>query len=104
MGSLSLPEIPVIDFSKENLNPGTSSWLSTCRDVMYAFEEYGYFVAVHDKVPLKLHNDLFSTFKDLFGLPLETKRKNVYDLPYFGYVGNHHFQNFSVSQQNILWY
>ena len=40
---------------------------------MYAFEEYGYFVAVHDKVPLKLHNDLFSTFKDLFGLPQEQK-------------------------------
>lgn len=91
MGSLSPPELPVIDISKENLKPGTSSWLSTCKDVMYALEEYGCFVAVYDKVPLTLHNDLFSTLKDLFDLPLETKRKNVSDLPYYGYVGNQPF-------------
>ncbi|KAJ6427273.1 hypothetical protein OIU84_022798 [Salix udensis] len=91
MGSLSLPELPVIDFSKENLKPGTSSWLSTCKDVMCALEEYGCFVAVYDKVPLKLHNDLVTTLKDLFDLPLETKRKNVSDLPYYGYVGNQPF-------------
>ncbi|KAJ6711758.1 2-OXOGLUTARATE-DEPENDENT DIOXYGENASE AOP3-LIKE [Salix purpurea] len=91
MGSLSLPELPVIDFSKENLKPGKSSWLSTCKDVMCALEEYGCFVAVYDKVPLKLHNDLVSTLKDLFDLPLETKRKNVSDLPYYGYVGNQPF-------------
>lgn len=48
-------------------------------------------MAVYDKVPLTLHNDLFSTLKDLFDLPIETKRKNVSDLPYYGYVGNQPF-------------
>ncbi|CAK7356623.1 unnamed protein product [Dovyalis caffra] len=91
MGSLAFPELPIIDFSKENLKPGTNSWLSTCKDVMHALEEYGCFVAVYDKVPLKLHNDLFSTLEDLFDLPLEIKRKNVSDLPYCGYVGNQPF-------------
>ncbi|KAL5758109.1 hypothetical protein ACOSP7_020720 [Xanthoceras sorbifolium] len=31
MGSLTEPKIPVIDFSKEDLKPGTQAWLSTSK-------------------------------------------------------------------------
>ena len=43
-------QITFIDFSKENLKPGTSSWLSTRNKVQSALEEYSCFEAVYDKV------------------------------------------------------
>ncbi|KAL6334385.1 hypothetical protein AAG906_014787 [Vitis piasezkii] len=49
MGSHSPAKIPVVDFSKENLNPGSSSWSATCKDVLLALEEFGCFIAVYDK-------------------------------------------------------
>ncbi|KAJ4835319.1 hypothetical protein Tsubulata_942121 [Turnera subulata] len=86
MGSLSVPpKLPVINFSKEDLKPGTSSWLSTAKEVLHALEEYGCFVAEYDKVPTKLHSSLFSSVKDLFDLPVETKQKNVSEIPFVGY-------------------
>ncbi|KAK0595785.1 hypothetical protein LWI29_009953 [Acer saccharum] len=89
MGSLPIPNLPVIDLSKENLNPGTGSWLSTCRNVTQALEEYGCFVAVYDGVALELHDEVFSAVEKLFDLPLEIKKKNTSEKPYFGYVGRH---------------
>ncbi|KAJ9179104.1 hypothetical protein P3X46_010927 [Hevea brasiliensis] len=92
MGPLSSPlRLPVIDFSKENLRPGTSSWASTCKEVIQALEEYGCFEAVYDKVPLELHKTFFNLLEELYDLPLEIKRKNVSDIPYHGYVGNQPF-------------
>lgn len=81
-----LPKLPVIDFSMENLKSGTSSWFSKCNNVKSAFEEYGCFVAVYDKVSLELHNSMFGTLEGLFDLPKDTKIRNTYDKPYFGYV------------------
>ncbi|KAH7565134.1 hypothetical protein JRO89_XS09G0141800 [Xanthoceras sorbifolium] len=89
MGSLPIPNLPVIDLSKENLKPGTSSWLSTCRNVTQALEEYGCFVAMYDGVALELHDAMFSAVEKLFDLPLEIKKKNTSEKPYFGYVGRH---------------
>lgn len=92
MGSLSSPpKIPVVDFSQENLKPGTSSWVSTCKEVMQALEEYGCFEAVYDKVPLEFHKAFFKKLEELYDLPLETKRRNVSNIPYHGYVGNQPF-------------
>lgn len=89
MGSHSSAKIPVVDFSKENLNPGSSSWSATCKDVLLALEEFGCFIAVYDKVPSELQNKLFSALEELFNLPTETKMQNAHNKPYHGYVGQH---------------
>ena len=36
----TLPKIPIVDFSKENLKPGTDSWFPACNNVWHALEEY----------------------------------------------------------------
>ncbi|XP_059633894.1 probable 2-oxoglutarate-dependent dioxygenase AOP1 [Cornus florida] len=89
MGSLAQPKLPVIDFTKENLNPGTSSWFSACNDVQHALEEYGCFIAVYEKVSLELSNEIFCALEELFDLPSETKVLNTSDKPYYGYFGQH---------------
>lgn len=98
MGSHPKPELPTIDFSRETLKPGTSSWLSTCNSVREALEEYGCFMAVFNKVPSDLQSAVFSASKELFDLPVETKTKDNSEWPYFGYVtsANHLFERFSV--------
>ncbi|GKV35775.1 hypothetical protein SLEP1_g43995 [Rubroshorea leprosula] len=63
MGSESqAPKLPVLDFTKGNLKPGTESWLSACKNVRKALEEYGCFI-------------------------VENKMKNRYEKPLNGYVG-----------------
>ncbi|KAK2651470.1 hypothetical protein Ddye_011326 [Dipteronia dyeriana] len=37
----ALAKVPVVDFSKEALIPGSNSWLSACNEVRHALEEYG---------------------------------------------------------------
>ncbi|XP_002517546.2 probable 2-oxoglutarate-dependent dioxygenase AOP1 [Ricinus communis] len=91
MGSRIPPKIPVIDFSQENLKPGTSSWVSTCKNVLRALEEYGCFIAVYEKIPLELQSSFYNKLITLFDLPIDTKRKNVSAIPYYGYVGNQPF-------------
>lgn len=88
MGSLSVPKLPVVNLSKENLKPGASSWLGTSRKVREALEEFGCFVALYDEVSLELHNAIFSAAEELFNLPIEIKEKNVSEKPYYGYLGN----------------
>uniref|UniRef100_F6HX50 Uncharacterized protein n=1 Tax=Vitis vinifera TaxID=29760 RepID=F6HX50_VITVI len=39
MGLETLPKIPIVDFSKENLKPGTDSWFPACNNVRHALEE-----------------------------------------------------------------
>ncbi|CBI36205.3 unnamed protein product, partial [Vitis vinifera] len=87
MGSETLPKLPTINFSEQNLSPGTNSWFSTCIEVQHALEEYGRFVAVFDEVTLEIHNAIFRTLKELFDLPTETKIQNTSHKPYHGYVG-----------------
>uniref|UniRef100_A0A2N9I9X9 Fe2OG dioxygenase domain-containing protein n=1 Tax=Fagus sylvatica TaxID=28930 RepID=A0A2N9I9X9_FAGSY len=87
MGAQTPHKIPVVDFSIENMKPGTSTWYSARKDVQRAFEECGCFVAVYDKVPLQLHNTMFAKVEELFNLPKDTKMKNTSDKPYYGYYG-----------------
>lgn len=87
MGRQALSKIPVIDFSSEDLKPGTSSWLSTRKAVCHALGEQGCFVAeVGNKISLELHDKIFGTIGELFELPTETKVQNTHDKPYRGYI------------------
>lgn len=79
--------LPVLNFSIGNLEPGISSWVLACKDVLHALEEYGCFVAVYDKVSSELDNKIFCQMEELFDLPTETKVQNTSDKPYFGYIG-----------------
>lgn len=89
MGSHPPPKIPVLEFSRENLRPGSSSWSATCKDVILALEEFGCFTAVYDEVSPQLQKTLFSSLEELFDLPLENKMQNTYNKPLHGYVGQH---------------
>ena len=87
MGSETESRIPAIDFTKENLKPGTESWFSTREKVRNAFEEYGCFVAAYNKVSSKLNYSVFAAAEDLFALPTETKKRRTTDHVGFGYAG-----------------
>lgn len=91
MGSETQPKLPVIDLSNENLKPGTEAWVLASKHVKYALEEYGCFEAVFHKVPLQLHNSIFSVVEDLFDLPIETKRQQTSERPYHSYFGQYSF-------------
>ncbi|KAL5574604.1 hypothetical protein UlMin_016303 [Ulmus minor] len=84
MGSETKLEIPSIDFTKENLKPGTDSWVLACKQIRHGLEEYGCFEVVYDKVPIELHNSIFDAASDLFDLPGKTKLQN---LPTYGASG-----------------
>ncbi|XP_047339777.1 probable 2-oxoglutarate-dependent dioxygenase AOP1.2 [Impatiens glandulifera] len=79
------PKLPIIDL--RGLIFGTSSWISTCKEIRRALEEYGYFVALSDIVSDDLQDDVFKCLKDLFSLPSEIKSKNISDKPFHGYFG-----------------
>lgn len=88
MGSLSQHKLPIIDFTKEEskLNP-SNCWLTKCKTVTRALEDYGCFVGVFDTISSKLHASVFSAIADLFDLPIETKIQNKSAKPLYGYVG-----------------
>ncbi|KAJ0007115.1 hypothetical protein Pint_29976 [Pistacia integerrima] len=87
MGPEILPKLPVLDFSRKDLEPGTTTWFKTCNDVRQALEDYGCFIMEYNKLPPKLCGEVFGCLKDLFDLPTETKMKNRYEKPLNGYVG-----------------
>ena len=78
-------KLPTINLNSTNLNPGTSSWVSTSNKIRKALEEYGCFVAVYDKFSVDLHNKAVDVIKPMFDLPNEVKARNCSDLPYHGY-------------------
>ncbi|PON46692.1 Non-heme dioxygenase N-terminal domain containing protein [Parasponia andersonii] len=80
-------KIPVVDFSKEELKPGTASWVSSREAVCHALEDYGCFVAtlVSDQAYLELRSSLFEALNKLFDFPKEIKAQNTYDKPFRGY-------------------
>ena len=87
MSSETAPvRLPVIDFSKIDLNPGTSGWDTVKVQVRQAAEEFGCFEASYDKI-LELRKPLFGALKELFDLPLETKKLVVSKKLYRGYTG-----------------
>ncbi|KAJ8433493.1 hypothetical protein Cgig2_018027 [Carnegiea gigantea] len=85
MVSKTLPELPIIDLTIVNVKPGSSSWISTCKRIREALEDYGCFVAIYDKVSFNLHNEVFSVIQKMFELPPEVKARNISNIPYHGY-------------------
>ncbi|KAB1214321.1 putative 2-oxoglutarate-dependent dioxygenase AOP1.2 [Morella rubra] len=89
MATQTHAKLPVLDFSIEELKPGSSSWLSARNEVCRVLEDYGYFVAeLGNKVPLELHNTMFGGVRELFNFPTETKMKVTSDQikPCHGYT------------------
>ncbi|PON57128.1 Oxoglutarate/iron-dependent dioxygenase [Trema orientale] len=87
MGSGKEYKIPVINFSEENLKPGSDSWILTSKQVRYALEEYGCFEVTYHRFTLQLHNSIFGATKDFFDLPKEIKMRKTSDRPgALGYV------------------
>ncbi|KAK8564238.1 hypothetical protein V6N13_005530 [Hibiscus sabdariffa] len=80
-------KLPVIDFSEENLKPGSSAWASACTDVRRALEECGCFEAKLEKMPRQVHDAAFAGAEELFGLPTEVKKRNTNDKHGFHYFG-----------------
>ncbi|CAI9102427.1 OLC1v1000693C1 [Oldenlandia corymbosa var. corymbosa] len=85
-------KLPIINFTAENLTPGTENWRSTCKAVREAMEEFSSFIGVYDDdgelgPRPELMRSVFSSLKELFDLPEETKSLNTSELPGFGYFG-----------------
>ncbi|KAK7267132.1 hypothetical protein RIF29_19796 [Crotalaria pallida] len=83
MGSRTQSQLPLIDFTNQNLKPGTETWVSACEAVRIAFEDQGGFLALYDNVG----SDIYSSMEQLFDLPTETKRRKTTEKPIFSYVG-----------------
>jgi hypothetical protein len=78
--------ISKIDFSGlSSSNPSTEKWSCVRAKVMHALSTAGCFEAFFPPSP-QLFGD---TVKELFELPLETKRRNYYgpQYPFHGYIG-----------------
>ncbi|XP_048323388.1 probable 2-oxoglutarate-dependent dioxygenase AOP1.2 [Ziziphus jujuba] len=82
-------KLPLIDFSKPGLNPGTPEWDSARDQVKQALAQYGCFEAFFDKVPPETRKAILDATEELYDLPSEIKRKNIYETPFPGYFGNH---------------
>ncbi|KAL4387605.1 hypothetical protein GQ457_09G012690 [Hibiscus cannabinus] len=76
--------LPVIDFSKQELKPGSPEWDSAKHHVREALEEYGCFEASLNRV-LEVRKAVFGALEELFDLPLQTKQLYVSDKPSRGY-------------------
>ncbi|KAL1551447.1 putative 2-oxoglutarate-dependent dioxygenase AOP1 [Salvia divinorum] len=87
MGSLANQTLPTIAFSSQNLEVGSSSWLSTSKEVVLALEEFGCFIATYTNFSPQLHHAIFQASEELFGLPTHVKMLNTSDIPSNGYVG-----------------
>ncbi|KAI5354837.1 hypothetical protein L3X38_007732 [Prunus dulcis] len=91
MGSDFRHGVLAIELSMTSLavDRGTDKWNSLCKGVREACENYGCFEIVYDKIPLQLRAEAFSLIKQLFSLPLETKKKNVNPKSFHGYCGEY---------------
>ncbi|KAF3547948.1 hypothetical protein DY000_02003239 [Brassica cretica] len=107
MDSNSLPplsdsiQLPVIDFSDQNLTPGTSKWDKVKADVRKALEDYGCFEAFFHKVSSELDNSVFEAIEELFGLPIQTKERNVSSKPYHGYLNRNLYESLGIDDANL---
>jgi isopenicillin N synthase-like dioxygenase len=102
MDSQAKAILPVIDFSKKNLEKNTM----VRRDVQNALEEFGCFVAMNYELPPELHSSAFSASRDLYDLPVETKVQNTSIFPGSGYGGGYVtlplFEYFSIDNAATL--
>ncbi|KAK3020542.1 hypothetical protein RJ639_047454 [Escallonia herrerae] len=89
MGSENPLKLPLIDFSKRELKPGTPVWNSVKAQVFQALQEYGCFEASFTEIPSELWKAMIDALQELFQLPLRTKLRNVSKKPFRGYVGQY---------------
>ncbi|KAL3745049.1 hypothetical protein ACJRO7_014197 [Eucalyptus globulus] len=90
MSPISTLKLPLIDLSKlDGSKPGAGPWDSLQSQVRQALEEYGCFEALHDKMTLKLHNDVLQELEGLFELPADVKHRfDNPNKPTAGYIAD----------------
>ncbi|OMO73628.1 Oxoglutarate/iron-dependent dioxygenase [Corchorus olitorius] len=97
-----MAKVPVINFSNQDLNPGTLEWDLVKLQVRQALHEYGCFEASFDKI-MEVRKPLFGAMEELFDLPFQTKQLCVSDRPFRGYnglrVGLH--ENILIDDANV---
>ncbi|XP_058114469.1 probable 2-oxoglutarate-dependent dioxygenase AOP1.2 [Magnolia sinica] len=89
MVSETRTKIPAVDFSAEGLAPGREAWEKLKPEVLNAVQEYGCFEIIYPAITKNERGEFFGRLKQLFELPVETKRKNSYGKPFHGYSGQH---------------
>ncbi|XVF25063.1 hypothetical protein REPUB_Repub13aG0181300 [Reevesia pubescens] len=106
MGSQTTRKLPIIDFSKPDLKPGTNEWDLVKGQVHQALQEYGCFEALFHKIPLQLREAIFGALEELFDLPLQIKTRNVSKVPFHGYIGQYPqvplFESMGIDDPNII--
>ncbi|KAI9084657.1 hypothetical protein K1719_033439 [Acacia pycnantha] len=106
MGSETSLKLPVIDFNSLDYEGKSPKWEEVKSQVVKALKEYGCFEALFDKVPLELRKSFFAVLKELFALPHETKLRNVYEIPYYGYLGKGPrsplYESIGIDEPNVL--
>ncbi|OMP00229.1 Isopenicillin N synthase [Corchorus olitorius] len=88
-------KIPVIDFSNQDLKPGTPEWDMVKLQVWQAIHEYGCFEASFGKI-LEVWKPLFGAMEELFDLPFQTKQLCDSDVPFRGYKRVERLNNESI--------
>ncbi|KAE9585252.1 putative oxoglutarate/iron-dependent dioxygenase, non-hem dioxygenase domain-containing protein [Lupinus albus] len=87
MGSQSQSPLHVVDFTNENMKPGTDAWFSACNIVRTALEDHGCFIARYNRVSKELCDSVVCAMEQLFALPSETKVRKTSDKLFRGYLG-----------------
>ncbi|XAR63237.1 hypothetical protein NMG60_11023109 [Bertholletia excelsa] len=103
MGSEAPPSrLPLVDFTKESLKPGTSSWVAAGKRVREFLEEYGCFLATYEEVSSELKSEVLHVAEVMFDLPAETKTLNTSHIPYYGYYQSHLAEGLGVGNATNL--
>ncbi|KAK8692659.1 hypothetical protein V6N13_070266 [Hibiscus sabdariffa] len=97
-----MAKVPVIDFSKKGMKPGSPEWDLVKFQVREAVEAYGCFEALAEQV-LEVRQPVFGALEQLFDLPLQTKKLCVSNKPFRGYSVSSSglFESMSVDDAHI---
>ncbi|XP_061960601.1 probable 2-oxoglutarate-dependent dioxygenase AOP1 [Populus nigra] len=99
-------QLPIIDFCKSDLKPGTSEWDLVKSRVWKAISEHGCFKALLDKIPLHVEKSFLGEVKELFDIPLQTKRQHVSEIPFYSYFGKStpplQYESFGIEDPSIF--
>lgn len=87
MEFLTQSQLPIVDFTNENLKPGTDAWVSASQVVRSALEDHGGFLALYNKVSLETYDSVYSEMMNFFDLSIKTKRRKTTEKPIFSYSG-----------------
>ncbi|CAI0422541.1 unnamed protein product [Linum tenue] len=103
------PTLPFIDFTKTDdqlMKPGTPEWEALKSQVFAASKDFGCFRARFPDTPLQAAMAVTAQLKQLFDLPLETKQRNVSELPFGGFIGQSTFaplyQSFGIDDPSSI--